>query len=669
MATEKQKPINETAPVKKQSVQAQKNIMRFLAAALTLNKGAMSGFHQKMDEIDIAYSRYKEATRGGRISDGKDVGGSVGCGNVFDKDRVTPPLVISQVDAHVAYLAEVFLSGSPLFPVVSNPMNRQYAEQLESLLDDHASLGGYARQLLLTLHDAVKYNYGPAEVSWDQVDQFSVTADLDSSTGFATNRKPAYYNKIKKLDPRNVFRDMSVDPADAATDGDYIGYIELYSKMRMKRLMNKLSKEGKLYNGDKIMGAMSSVTPAQGNYRGKPVISDYTGSGIKGETNWDSWFGSDSNSDRVSTYGSKYEVVVCYARILPIDFQMSALQPNTPQIWKFTVVNGMYILSIERIVSAYDVLPILIAVPLEDGMGMQTKSVAENGMEFQDAAATLYNIRFVAARRAVNDRALYVSDAIDSKDVNSASPAPKIPVRMSVLSNKTLDQVYKSIPFQTQGLETVMQDATTIVNFSDQLSGLNKPQSGQFQKGNKSVTEWNDTMGGSENRLRLRALLCEHQFFSPLRSIMVLNLFQYGDDAVVVTQKNGEVLTIDMKKLKQQVLAFRTADGFTPKSKLAGTEAIAALIQLIGTSQILQQTYGASLPGMVAHLAQLQGIRGLEQYDPKYAVPQPDPMAPLQAQGVPAQQAPAGVAMQGMPGATPIVQQQQAPVAPAAMTP
>jgi len=139
---------------------------------------------------------------------------------------------------------------------------------------------------------------------------------------------------------------------------------------------------------------------------------------------------------------------------------------------------------------------------------------------------------------------------------------------------------------------------------------------GQFQKGNKSVVEWQDTMGGADSRLRLPALTLEFQVFQPLKNILKLNIFQYGDDVELVSQKSGETLKINIDELRRQVLAFRLADGYTPKSKLASTESLMTLIQLISQSQQLQASYGGSLPGMVAHLAQLTGIRGMEEYTP-----------------------------------------------------
>ena len=647
MAT--QQPVNETGKLAKLSYKAQQNVIQFLSNAMMHNK-KQNGLQEKMDAIDIAYARYKEAESGETgFVNGKDMRGQVGCGNVFDDDNVTPPIVVSQVDSYVAYLADVFLTGTPMFPVVSTYKNKTQAEQLEVLLDDHALLGAYPLELLQWITNGVKYNYSALECAWDTIDQFNIAADF-SKEGQKVTRAPRGFNRLKNLDPRNIIRDLSVDPIHASTEGDFIGYIERYSKMRMKKLLNKLTLENKIYNADKVIIPNNGAEPGSamnGNFRARPIISKYVNQDTQGSnaTDWNSWFGDDKDgSSRVSSYGTKYEVCKIYVRLLPSDFSIAAPQPNTPQIWCFRVVNNTTLISAERVVSAYDVLPILIGAPMQDGMGMQTQAIGESGIPFQDAASTLYNIKFAAARRAVSDRALYRSDIISPADANAKGPAAKIPVKMSILTNKTLDDVYRAIPFDNRGLETVMQDATVISEFGDKLLGLNKPRMGQFQKGNKSVQEWNDTNDGSENRMRLRALVLEHTGFVPLRSIMTLNIFINGDDVAVVSQKTGEVVNINIAELRKAVLSFRLGDGYSPKSKLASVEAIAGGLQLLSTSPVLQEAYGPMLPGMFSHLMSLQGVKGLEEYDPRN---QQQPTAAIPGSPVaqvPGQMAPAGVA-------------------------
>jgi hypothetical protein len=584
-------------------------------------RNQFTALFDKMDAIDVAYARFKKSEKEA-VSSGTDVRGGDECCNVFSMDDVTPPIVISQVDSFVAYLAEVFLSGSPLFPVVSGVADRHWAEMLETILDDHSILGGYVRQLLLFLRDAVKYNMSAIEVDWTSIEQFSLIMDVTAAEGKTLNKKPKKFNALKRLNPRNTVWDYSVMPGDVAQNGDYAGYLERVTATRLKRLLNKWSIENKAMNVESIMacGAASYGAGTTGTFREDPIISNYgtLSQKMTGAPDWDHWFDPTAPGKRgPSSPGVMYEIFWLYARIMPANFGIVAPQPNTPQIWKFAIINGRYIGCAERIVSAYDYLPILFGQPQEDGLGYQTQSVAEAEIPFQDVANTLFNIRIAASRRAVSDRALYIADMIKPSDINNPTAAPKIPVHISQLSNKGIQDAYHQIPFDMRGTETTIQDVATIIGFSKDLHGVNGPRQGQFQKGNKSVQEWQDTMGGSDGRMRLPAMILEHQVFSPMKSIMVLNLFQYGEDAKVISQASGKQFDVDIAKLRTQTLSFRVADGFTPKSKLASTDVITGGMQLISQSPILQQAFGAMLPSMFLHMMSLQGVKGMEQYDPR----------------------------------------------------
>lgn len=628
-------------PTIKLSANSQKSILQFAKKVLEYHVSNNTEIREKMDIIDRAYARYKELVAQGTTDGGVDIrAGDVTC-DVFDtKDKVTPPIVVSQVDAYVAYLADVFLSGTPLFPVVSTPAYKQYAEQLETLMDDHAQLGGYVREFLMFLRDGVKYNFCGIEVEWDALEQYSSLADYMTGTGSALQKNDKFYNKVKRLDPRNIVRDPTVLPGELSKEGDYAGYIERLSMTKMKRKLIKLQKQGRAFNIKSAMdsGQIAAVTDGTFAYAAEPQISNYVtnnGYHTKFGVDWDAWAEGKVAGRKNPSYGAMYEVLHLYARIIPSDHGIISPQPNTPQIWKIIVVNNQHVVACYRVISAYDYLPILIGQPLEDGFGQQTQSVAEGEIPFQEAAETLFNIRFASARRAVSDRALYNSNYIKPAHVNSKSAAPKIPVNISALNPISLDQIYRQIPFDMRGTESTIQDAQTIVQFSKELHGLNGPRMGQFQKGNKSVTEWNDTMGGSDARLRLPALTLEYQVFAPFKSIAVLNIFQYGDDAELVSQKTGEIVKINIAELRKRVLSFRLADGYNPKAKLASMDMIVQGMQMIQQSPVLQQAYGSNLPAMFAHMMQLAGVRGLEEYDPKYQVPAagtqagPDPLAAL----------------------------------------
>lgn len=605
------------------SHESQELLLNFARGIIANHASASAELANKMDAIDVAYSRYKASVQD--TANGVDtVAANKGCDVFATDDDVTPPIVVSQVDSFVAYLADVFLSGYPLFPVVSTPSTRKYAEQLETLIDDHALLGAYPRHLLLFLRDAVKYNYSALEADWDIIDRYSTVADFEKENLRGITKKDKFYTKIRRLDPRNVIRDTAVLPSEVSEVGDFAGYVERNSSMQMERFFIKLAKKGQGFNFDnarKTAAASSGVTGYTDSqaYRTQPQISNYVSTSYKmpgGQIDWQA-YGNNSTSKKRPPYGTSYEKITLYVRIVPFDFGIShAPQKNTPQIWRLVIINNQVLVAAHRIISAYDYLPILFGQPLEDGFGEQTQSIAEGEIPFQNAAERLYNIRFAAARRAVSDRALYNSNIIASKDVNSKAAAPKIPVNVNPMTPLSLDHIYKQIPFDMRGTETTLSDAAQIVQFSKELHGLNNARTGQFQKGNKSVQEWNDVQSGSENRLRLPALTLEYQVFAPLKSIITLNILQYGEDAEIVSQKTGDVVKINITELRGQALSFRIADGYTPKSKMASTEFLQAGIQMLSNSPILQQAYGQSLPAMFAHLMSLGGVKNLEDYNP-----------------------------------------------------
>ena len=78
--------------------------------------------------------------------------------------NITVPLVLQAVESAVTYQTSVFLTGVPLFGVSSTADNADAALQMESLIDEQAIRGGWARELQLLFRDGFKYNFGAAEV-------------------------------------------------------------------------------------------------------------------------------------------------------------------------------------------------------------------------------------------------------------------------------------------------------------------------------------------------------------------------------------------------------------------------------------------------------------------------------------------------------------------------
>ena len=114
-------PTNNTIKTLVPSKESQALIVEFLRRVQTEAKRTTDYF-TKMEVIDIAYARYKGAkTDANGFTSGESMDAATTPVGVTDMPSTTPPVLVSQVDSMVGYLADVFLSGSPMFPVVSSP--------------------------------------------------------------------------------------------------------------------------------------------------------------------------------------------------------------------------------------------------------------------------------------------------------------------------------------------------------------------------------------------------------------------------------------------------------------------------------------------------------------------------------------------------------------------
>lgn len=604
-------------PVTIVSEASQKSLMEYVTRILSWNH-ARTNFRNKLEAIDIAYARYKEAEAAGN-QDGIDRYGSTKC-NATSKE-VTNPIVISTVDSQVGYWAEVFLSGYPLFPVVTTPEMRKEAESLEGILQDHVTLSQSVAELQLLFRDLAKYNLGAAEVVWGPIATF--TPEFDPTSVEADARQNKYdikhINYIKRWSPYNTFMDPLVDPVKVASEGEFIGRTEVWNRTKLKKHLNYLTNEGKLVHASVANKAMSSG-PQPHLYTEDPTINQFMTGKRETSTDYDAWAGFAPSVPqgmiKVPTNGQGiYYVSTLYVRIIPSDYLLNVPGKNSPQIWKLEVVNGQVLISAERLQTAFDNFPVYVGHAIEDGMALQTQSYAELSMPIQDATTRLFNIRFQAANRAIQDRGFYNPEMIRSSDINSPIPSAKIAVKVQALNeNGGLEQAYRQMPFDARGTEGVLQDALLINEWNKELTGQNNASRGQFQKGNKTMAEFETIMGNAENRSRLSSLTIAIRIITPLKEQLKLNLLQFGEDTQVISPRSKEPLEVQIGKLIQANLQFELADGYTPKSKMANTDMLMGIMNLISTSPFLQQVYGQQLPGLLAHMAQLGGVRGFDQY-------------------------------------------------------
>jgi len=551
----------------------------------------LSQFTDKLEAIDRAYFTVKDPESSAA------------------NDNPEVALVRANVESGVAYLADTYLSGYPLFGVVAPPDKTSVGVKFEALIDDHATRGRWDNEYLRLFADGMKYNICASEIAWEDITTLSYATNSGNLEATAKVEEVGEgINVVRTLDIYNTFWDYRVSPAKVASKGEFVGYNEIISKSALKELSITLNAKDRAYN---ISKAIKS-TFKKDYFNTRPTVSIYEG-GKGGEIDYVAFaLGTDAVIEH--GYHEAYMKTVLYVRLIPamLDWKVQAV--NTPQIWKFTVINNSVLLEAQRIISPQKLLPILMIDMEEDGFDIQSQSLGERTVPWQDVATELLSIRLNSGRRAISDRAIYDPHYISEADANTTTPAPKIPLKTSLhRDHKSLASAYMSIPYEGRGSDQALSDMRESMAMVDNLTGLNSSSRGQFRKGNRTLGEYDDVMDSAEGRLRLIAIRMNAQLFAPTKQIIKANVLMYASKATVMSRDTQELLEIDPAELRATIMEFKLADGFMPKSKFTNPEVVTAALQMLQLPQ-LQGIPPAVVLAMVSQIMALNGAKGLEPY-------------------------------------------------------
>jgi len=578
---------------------AQDGIIEFNKSCETVQESDYN-IREHLREIDLAYMReqdwtteHKRAKLANRYGDSDKL------------QNITVPVVMPQVESAVAYQSSVFLTGLPIFESVANPQFEDQALQLNTIIEDQSIKGGWVRELQMFFRDGFKYNISALEVGWDSVVTAALETDLTYSTKEAKPKSVQWEgNVISRLDPYNTLRDTRCFPTEIPTKGEFAGYTKLMSRVALKDFINKLP----LKIIENIIPAFESGIGGSGNTLESYYIPQLNqdallSRNLRASTDWASWVtASRTNSD--IQYRNLYEVRVLYGRIIPSDFSLKVPAQNTPQVWKFIIVNNQVIISAERQTNAHNMIPILFGVPYEDGLGYQTKSLATNALPFQQAASALLNQSFAASRRSIFDRGLYDPSRIDSAAVNNSNPASKIPVKPAAY-NKPVGDAYMPLPFKDDQSGIVFDKMQALAGMTDEVTGRNRAQRGLFTKGNRTKEEYVDVQQNASGRDHMVSMLLEAQVFTPLKEMLKINVLQYQGGTTLYSSQQQQLVTIDPVALRTAVLNFKMADGLTPVSKQIDSDALQVAMQVIGSNPQIAAEY--NMGPAFSYLMKVQG--------------------------------------------------------------
>lgn len=615
---------NTPAPI---SPDSQQSFVAYVNEATRL-LGSAYNMRSRMQEIDRIYQREMDYTTTQRRAQAANR-----AGDASKMQNVTLPVVMPQVEAHLTELTEIFLSSYPLFPVFSKPAMQDEALQMETVIGEQGVQFGWGSELTQCMRDGLKYNLIACEVVWEEKKVYSVgnDASTDIKNGVATETLFAG-NAVKRLDPYNVILDQRVPPFQVHTRGEYAGYTEMVSRIELKQRISEM-------DPTRTMNARAAFESGNGEFTTSSSSNAYfvpqvnpnalvDTSQVQGpgsSVNWFAWAGLEhANAIR---YSDIYEFTILYARILPSEHKIYGGNGNTPQIWKMIVINRRICIFAERQTNAHNYLPIIVAQATEDGLGWQAKSFADNAAPYQALATSLYTSGIESQRRKVYDRIFYDPSRINKSDIDNTSVVARIPIKNEAYGKPVSEAIY-AMPYRDDNVNQIFATAEQVLNMADIANGQNRVQRGQFQKGNKTRHEYQDTMENSNARPRLTARVLEDRFFTPLKTILKLNTLQFQPPAEMYNRNTKQNVKIDPVQLRKSAVEFRMADGLMPTDALMNMQLFQTILQMAGQYPPLLQQW--DILGMIFYWLKLEGATWIDDFritaQPAGALPvQPQP--------------------------------------------
>lgn len=576
-------------------------IIQFVRSCATLQSSQWN-MRESFLQVDRDYMREKDFTK-----ENLRARAANSMGDVNRLQNLQVPIVKPQVETAVAYQSSVFLQQQPLFPVISDPEYIDEAMQFNSILQENSIRGGWVRHLMMFFRDGFKYKFGATEVVWDQQTTAAIDTDLKFSAKQGKPRNIIWEgNCIRRLNPYNVIFDKRVALADIPEWGEFAGYTDIYGRIALKQFIANLPSTMNVTDAfESGIGSMFTNAADFSNYYIPPLNpnSRYDQSTLYA-TDWMSWAGLVDGRNSGIQYKNLYQVTTMYARILISDFGISGPEQNTPQIWKFIIVNNQICIYAERQTNAHNKLPILFCNPQEDGLDYQTKSLAEDVSSVQNISTGLWASVIASRRRAISDRMLYDPSRITKENINSENPSAKIPVRPSAYGKPLQESVYH-MPFSDDQLPALMSLTQNLGAYADVITGHNKVQQGQFVKGNKTNAQFDQTMQTAVGRDQMTAMLLEAQFFIPMKEIIKINTLQYQGSGNVYNAQQKQMVKVDPVALRKAVLEFPIGDGLAPANKQIGDDVLMVAMQQIGSSPQLASGY--NLAPMFSYLMKTEG--------------------------------------------------------------
>jgi hypothetical protein len=205
----------------------------------------------------------------------------------------------------------------------------------------------------------------------------------------------------------------------------------------------------------------------------------------------------------------------------------------------------------------------------------------------------------------------YDPTRINKRDIENTDVVARIPVKQEGYGQPLSEAVYSS-PYRDESVPQILDVARQVSEMADIANGQNRVQRGQFQKGNKTRFEFQETMNNGDSRPRMIAKVLEGRYFTPIKVILKTNILQFQPPAQIYDRVRKESISIDPTQLRSVAMEFKIADGARSTEQYVGFDTFKELFNAVQTNPMLATQY--DVIGAFFYWLKLQGASWLDDF-------------------------------------------------------
>lgn len=522
-------------------------------------------------------------------------------------------LAFAKMDELQTFLLEVFWPNAGMHQAYSTEEHQETANGFALLLNKQADKRQHYRKFGRFLWDALKYNMAAIEIYWTKEAGFKLKND--DVMRLRKEETTFEGNDLDTVDMYNFFWDPGVHPVEIPEKAEYCATVKLFSKFAIK----KQAAGGTLHGIDRFINQINDYAVTY--YLEKPIVrfdyNSYTGS-----VDWMRF----ASGGKYQTIGTGIEIICMYLWLNPSEFGLS--KDDEYQIWRVKLANHQYVVDVEYLNNAHNMLPVMTTVPYEDGLGLQTKSPAEQLMDYQRFASFLMNVHQMASRKSLYGKTIYDPQIINLGDFADDDVGGNFPVNPAGYGKDLTKAIYNMV--DVPKTEKTLEDIKTLMDFMEQVMPTNIIK--QVTDLDRATTyQAAATVQGANRRSYKLAKMINDQAVKKLRFQMMYNVLQYATSVDVIDQ-NGKSVTVDPSKLREIDIEFSVGEGLESIDKLM---TISLLHDVINT--IVQNQQASQELDMVKLLNYWTTLIGDKTDLNQFRRTQPSPSQQVDQQGADAQ--------------------------------